>query len=194
MGIELNAINDADVQQSLTRAFGLRDRVPVPTLAPELQAVVLAADLTISPPFDRKRIAAGATTLTSGGASAAFVQLRNPATSGVVARVTEIWSSSTVAQEFVYTIAPITAGAVVASGTWINSALPGIPACELAAGAAVARPVFWRQNIPLQGLPVRYNNPIILTPGFSIMVETIALAATIQVSFGWEEFLDTPVK
>ena len=194
MGNELNAINETDVQQSLTRAFGLRDRVPCPTLAPELQAVVLAADLTSSPPFDKKRVAGVGTSLTSGGGSAAVVQWRNPAGSGVIARLSWLSVSSLVGQDVFATIGPIIAGAQIAPAVWLNTSLPGVPACDLAAGSPRAVQAFWRVNFALQGYPGAYPNPIILTPGFSVQFETIQLGQTIQLSWAWEEFPETPTR
>jgi len=194
MGNELNAINETDIQQSLTRSLGLRDRVPVPVLAPELQAVILAADLTTAPPFDKKRLAGAGTSLTSGGASIATIQFRNPVGSGVIARLTWLGYASLVGQDMFASIGPLLAGPTVQDGVWLNTSLPGIPGCHLAAGSTRISGIFWRANFALQGYPALYSNPIIVTPGFSVQVETIQLGQTIQVSAAWEEFLETPTK
>lgn len=194
MGNELNAINETDIQQSLTRALGLRDRVPVPVLSPELSAVIIAGNLTSQPPFDKKRVAGAGVGITSGVGSPVMLQFRNPADSGTTARVSFMCFGSTLSQEIIFTLGPLIAGATIADRSWLNTFVPGIPVCHLAAGSAIARPIFFRSNIQIQSLPYTYDQPVIVGPGFSIQVETIATNVTGFFSVVWEEFLDTPTK
>jgi len=96
---ESGLIQEPDIQRRLVRAYGLRDRTAAATLAPELVPVVIVDDVR-EPDATRTGLRipfAAYTEVTVGAGGSGVAVLKNPAGSGVVARVTEVMVSQTVA-------------------------------------------------------------------------------------------------
>jgi hypothetical protein len=89
---DFNTIQRAELQLRLSRGLSMNERAPAPTLASDVQAVVLLEDLTKQTPFaspvDRRFF--GGAVVTAVAAEFSAVGIQNPASSGVVAVIRKV--------------------------------------------------------------------------------------------------------
>jgi hypothetical protein len=89
---DFNTIQRGELQLRLSRGLSINERAPAPSLASDVQAVVLLEDLTKQTPFsspvDRRFFGGSQVAAVAGEFSCVAIQ--NPATSGVVAVIRKV--------------------------------------------------------------------------------------------------------
>lgn len=186
-----NQITTSRFDSWLRRALRIRDRSVVPALATELLAVT---GFELDRP---EHYWAGETAQyhfgilhTSGAAQAGIVQLLNPAGSGNVVVVTDIWLDTILASDFVVRMA-FPGSALGAAPLTVfgrrDSRIPANTQTQVnegnSAGAPANSPVF-RVNV---GQYRHINMPWVLYPNSSIEVHQVAVNTSMYVHMAWYE-------
>jgi len=203
-GPQYNALLAARYADAITRQFG--EEVRVDTITPELGMVVVLENDRPENAFLRAELLyAQSLQQVLSAANNSGIQLRNPATSNLIATVTAIVMSETVGGELVVSASPTQltdlAGAAVqgkARDTRNDTNTPGL--------LATSRCVVSRDNtvgnfsnqleqvILLASSPwsAQCAVPIILAPGGAVRVVTSGINTTLDISFAWRERVALP--
>jgi hypothetical protein len=179
--------------QWATRLFGIKGANPTPQLSPEVQVVV---ELNDPPPstlvYQQINLCAGSAFTTAAPGLQSSVCLNNPANSGIIAHITDIWYSQ---------------GAVsqVTMGTQDGAALAGVlqavrgfrdrrakgttPVCPLTYDSGA--PGLPGANIYLansaSSTPYHVPGPVILSPGKRLVITQLTVNSVLVVTIWWRE-------
>ena len=179
--------------RSLQQASGIKHRDIAPTLAPEIQPVVIVEDLTKTVDSDTQpRFCWGAQTGLGGDGLSlvGFVCLRNPAGSGVLMRVKRgVYACTTASTEIRLTLNVINpAYGNGNASAFSNSRISGLPAAgnlaTLLQDPAGLTPQFTFRSVI--GAAIVLVHDTIISPGFHLQCWPSSFAAASLVTAAWE--------
>ena len=139
-------IQDPEFNTRLVKRFGLRERVSAPTLAPEIQPVVLVDDVFNVPDYaaTQRRRCAGSASFATTVSELGFVELFNPATSSVLVLPRRVSLADGLGSQAIYDLRIVTGQITLGPGgsrsgeteLFANRQIPGVPQAQLARGNA----------------------------------------------------------
>jgi hypothetical protein len=194
---EFNLIQRGELQERLVRGLVIKERSPAPSLEATVQAVVLLEDLTRQSPFIQpveKRWSRGRS-FAGVAAELSMYAIRNPAGSGIVTVVDSIIVSAGITQSFqvgrngTATLGLLGSPLYIDRRNGVASAVQifegSDPLSQLTEGpmlqARVAVGAAWEM------IPRSYSG-ILLSPGDTIMIESLSFNTAIEVSFGGRDY------
>lgn len=187
----MSTMNTARYEQFLRRLFRLVEGGVLPRMQNDVSPVINLEDPADAALLFWKghRLASGFGSGLSAVAEFAGVSLFNPLGSGILVVVTHVVSNA-VNGSFQWSFTQNRTGTVQTDLRFgdTRAAVATVPKCEIGFDslAALPTPAIWSQRI--LGLEPRdYGPPIVLAPGFGLMVTLEVANSQPTVSFGWLE-------
>ena len=185
--------NNPHWTRALQRASGVKHRDISPTLAPEIQPVVIVEDLSaMIDPDVQPRFAWGSAGFVSTIGNYAQVSLQNPVASNVAIRVNHLYFSTNLNATLLFHL-QLYGGLALASNNALarfsNGFVNGVPAGEiheLIGAGVIGTPTHYLSGNTQLVLPL----VVTLQPGQSLLFQqavAAVAATTLLVAFHWEE-------
>ena len=196
----MNDIQRPDIGQALTRYFGIREANPAPTLSPEVQPVVLVADLTLPTEPNTVRQCSGGYFASGVAGTSPHVQLFNPVGSGVLIKVTQLWVQPYGIDGVVHLSVDDTARgsdhATVKNFTNGVLGLASRPVGQIRSHDSLGSlgNLGWIAWLPGTGNPVELALPHVLVSGQGLNMFLAVPNQTLYGSFAWLEIPTEPIK
>lgn len=202
----MNLIQNPEISQKLQTLTGIRQRFMAPTMHHEVQPVIVLDDLSNQSPDQetvRRCSMMGVAAAVAGQQS--FVDLQNPAGSGVVAVVEQFYVVQATGAGNFYDFgfrgpSDTAQGTLVGPGVVLNTHFPdaqvpafiliGRSACLVNQGAAAAAgpvPVAGRVMVSTPQLCTAIPTSVVLTPGWLFRVASTNNAVDVTCTFFWTE-------
>jgi len=188
-----NTIQVPDLGRKLVTRYGLREKSPTPTLAPEVQAVVLVDDLTAESDLIRPRIRPVSGRLAVTGATTPVVLgLQNPIGSGIIIHTQfatlDAIGAGIRGNFFFNTVA---AGATIGTQVYRNGLFVGNPPAGRMIGGttAIAGGTIFARGAAPSTVSAVYPLDFVLAPGQVIQwqSESVTLTVPVDCGFVWTE-------
>jgi len=188
-------IQTPDTQTRLSKRFGIRERVTAPTLAPELQPVVIVDDVFNVPDYasTTRRACIGRKSVAANVGQVGSVWLRNPLGSGVLAIVKRMWCSTQANGQEMIGILDSTGlpGAAAQTTRFINVRIAGLPQVRmeennLGPTPAGGSPVFGFLS-SAAGAVTQDLTGWVLPPDHHISMHSVQTNLGVLVTWEWDE-------
>jgi hypothetical protein len=193
--LEAGLIQSANIGQRLIQALGIRGRTQAPTLAPDVQPVILVEDLTDQNWYSQlvDRAAGGSNLIAPTAGQYATLQLYNPATSGVVAIVDWVAAMTPSSASLLYFYLSQTEQANASPTSVFTDTAKlqtATPSCRMRSGDTVAAQFGFQLGIMYSSttnVPREMEPKVILAPGWGFGVALQAASVNLLASFRWRE-------